>query len=151
LKKKTIATKDTTKRNLTTISEKINQPEIAGALNKNTAETVSSRYIEFPAENNFNGKPLTQQLEIKTKTFNKCPDTLRKIAENNYRNYSPFFPVSIADNFEKGISTVHIHYPRLRFSFQIFEDEYSHCPYITKTISVEKDTNGELITKEEHK
>ena len=105
------------------------------------------RIVEFPGNNNFNGKPLVQQLEIKSKILSLFPDTLKQIAKESYLSFESFFPVSIADNFEKGISTKQIYYPKLIFQLQVFENVYASEPYLEKMIVVKKETNGELTVE----
>ena len=107
-----------------------------------------ARLIDFPSDNNFNGKPMTQQENIPKAILQEYPDTLSKLAIACYKTYDHFFPKSIADNFEEGISTVHIHYPeKLIFRFELFETEYSWTPYIIKEVIVRRNPNGEVYTE----
>ena len=107
-----------------------------------------ARYIEFPSDNTFNGKPLTHQIEIAENVYKKFTDTLTNLALFNYKSYTNFFPKSISDNFEEGISTTHIHYPKkLIFRFQLFENEFSSSPYITKEITINRNVNGDLYAE----
>jgi hypothetical protein len=106
------------------------------------------RFSDFPDDENFNGKPMTQQEDIPKNILEKHPDTLSKIAIARYKTFDIFFPKSIADNFEKGISTEHIYYPqKLIFRFELFENEVSWKPYIVKEIIVRRNANGELYTE----
>lgn len=107
-----------------------------------------TRYIEFPGDAHFNGKPMTQQENISNEILEEHPDTLSKLAIARYKTYDHFFPKSIADNFEDGISTEHIHYPeKLFFRFELFENESSRKPYIIRDIIVRHNPNGELYTE----
>ncbi|MDO9000199.1 MAG: hypothetical protein Q7W45_10575 [Bacteroidota bacterium] len=115
--------------------------------NKKIRESPA-RMIDFPSDNNFNGKPMTQQENIPKAILQEYPDTLSKLAIACYKTYDHFFPKSIADNFEEGISTVHIHYPeKLIFRFELFETEYSWTPYIVKEVIVRRNPNGEVYTE----
>jgi hypothetical protein len=106
------------------------------------------RYSDFPNDENFNGKPMTQQENISKAILEKYPDTLTKLAIARYKTYDHFFPKSIADNFEKGTSTERIHYPqKLIFRFELFENEVSWKPYVVKEVVVRRNTNGELYTE----
>lgn len=125
----------------------LNPSETENVLDKKTVDESIGRYIEFPSDNNFNGKPMTQQLEIKQSILKISPDTLKQIAKERYSSYTSFFPVSISDNFEEGISTEHVHYPKLIFRFLIFENEYSLNPYAEEFVSIRREGNGELIVE----
>lgn len=116
--------------------------------NKIIEQAFPIRYIEFPGDANFNGKAMVQQEEIPRKVFEKFPDTLSCLAIERYKTYDYYFPKSIADNFEDGISVERVVYPNnLIFRFQLFEDESSLTPYITKEITVTRKQNGELYTE----
>ena len=102
------------------------------------------RYIELPSDDNWNGKPMTQQIEIPENVWNNFPDTLAKLAVARYKTYDYYFSIAIADNFEQGISTVMVMYPeKLIFRFQLFENEYMSTPYAIKEITVRRNENGE--------
>jgi uncharacterized lipoprotein NlpE involved in copper resistance len=106
------------------------------------------RYIEFPGDANFNGKPMTQQEEIPKEILEKHPDTLSKLAIARYKTYDNFFPKSIADNFEEMKSTEHIYYPKvLIFRFELFENCNAFKPYLIKEVIVRRNTNGEVYTE----
>ena len=106
------------------------------------------RYIEFPSDANFNGKPMTQQEDILKKIFEKFPDTLSNLAIERYKTYNYYFPKAIADNFEEGVAREIVIYPKkLIFRFQLFENESASTPYITKDIIVRRNENGELYTE----
>jgi hypothetical protein len=125
----------------------LNPSETEKVLDKKTVNESIGRYLEFPSDNNFNGKPMTQQLEIKQSVLKTSPDTLKQIAMERYSSYSSFFPVSISDNFEEGISTEHIHYTKLTFRFLIFENEYSLKPYVEEFVTIKRESNGELVVE----
>ena len=57
------------------------------------------------------------------------PDTLRALARDFYRMQEPSFPVSIADDLERGISTEHIHYPRIHLALGLFAGSEAEVPY----------------------
>lgn len=100
------------------------------------------RYEEGPGDDNINGKPLTVQIEIKQDYYKLIPDTLLLIVKQKYQSWESYFPVSIADNFEEGISTEHIHYPELIVNFQLFEDGFSERPYSIVPVKVYRDRSG---------
>lgn len=108
---------------------------------------VLTRYTEFPGNKNFNGKPMTNQVEIPNEVLQFNEDTLSQIAITSYKSYTGFFPVSIADDFENSISTEIILYPELIFRFEVFEDQFASKPYLIKEIVVLKDSNGDIISK----
>ena len=136
---------DTLSQTKSQASEDILKPSNAEKIvKKKTVKESFSRFNEFPGNNNFNGEPLIQQLEIKLKRLDVSPDTLKQIAKERYISFERYFPVSIADNFEEGISTEHIYYPELIFKFQVFEDEFASKPYLEKVITVKKENNGEF-------
>lgn len=137
--------KDTLKPNFQITTAQTNKKN-----HRKNAETRESpiREIEFPSDNNFNGKPMTQQEDIPKEMLKEYPDTLSKLAIARYKTYAHFFPKSIADNFEEGISTEHTHYPeKLIFRFELFETKYSWMPYIVKVVVVRRNPNGELYTE----
>ncbi|PKP17374.1 MAG: hypothetical protein CVU05_15645 [Bacteroidetes bacterium HGW-Bacteroidetes-21] len=106
-----------------------------------------SRFSNFPTDKNFNGAPLVQQLEIPKHEIDQSPDTLFAIAIARYESYRNYFPVSIADNFEEGISTEHIHFMPLIFNFQIFDNEYELKPFLVKQVTVHKEPNGQIVAE----
>lgn len=104
-----------------------------------------TRYIQFPTDDNFNGKPMVHQLELEEKILNKSPDTLLKLAIETYQSFEQFFPKSIACNFEEGTSTESFWYPdKLIFRFEIFENEHAPKAYLTRDVTVTRNRNGEL-------
>ena len=114
---------------------------------KNKEEEIPislARYSQFPGDDAWNGKPMIQQLEMNPMIIKYYPDTLSRLAVDRYKSYDQFFPISIADNFEDGISTEHIEYPKkLTFQFQVFEDEHQEEPYLIKEIVIRRNENGE--------
>lgn len=106
------------------------------------------RYMEYPGDAHFNGKPMTQQEEIPQRILEKHPDTLSTLAIARYKTYDRFFPKSISDNFEEMKSTEHIHYPDvLIFRFELFENENAIKPYHVEEVKVKRHSDGELYTK----
>ncbi len=145
----TVKQKDTIKSDSQIKTAKRNKKNQNKNQNKNKEKSPPLlRYSDFPDDENFNGKPMTQQEDIPKNILEKYPDTLSKIAIARYKAFDIFFPKSIADNFEKGISTEHIYYPqKLIFRFELFENEVSLEPYIVKEIIVRRNPNGELYTE----
>lgn len=145
----------------TLISKYKEQDSVKTDLQINTADTANKkmnkksleisypvRYIEFPGDANFNGKPMTQQEDISKKILEKFPDTLSNLAIERYKTYDYFFPKAIADNFEDGISTEMVMYPKkLIFRFQLFENGSASTPYVTKDITIMRNENGELYAE----
>jgi hypothetical protein len=112
------------------------------------APTPPIRYSEFPGDQNFNGAPLTQQETISKENLEKFPDTLNRLALERYKSYDPYYPKSIADNFEKGISIERIHYPaKLIFRFMVFENEWTETPYMVKEVTVRRTPDGTMYTE----
>lgn len=108
-----------------------------------------SRYEILPNKEVWNGKPMVQQIEIPKEALVMKPDSLSKLAIERYKTYDKYFPVSISDNFEKGISTEHIIYPeKLIFRFHVFEDEFSKTPYLKKDITVRRNDKGKPYTEQ---
>lgn len=126
--------------NVDTVTRKITK--------KNKTTTISYIRMEaVPRDNNFNGEPMVQQIELASKILQFYPDTLVTLAKERYAGYDRYFPVSVQDNFEEGISTERIHYPKLIFEFQLFENEYASKPYLVKQISIRKEINGTLTAE----
>lgn len=128
------------------------KPETGKTQTKNKhliKELISyDRYSEFPSDDTWNGKPLVQQTEIPLKVIESYPDTLSARAVALYNSFVKFFPVSIADNFEEGISTEIISYPaKLIFCFQVFQDKYAATPYLTKKIIIRRNEKGETYAE----
>jgi hypothetical protein len=130
---------DSTK-NLLDLSEVI---PVAKQTNFQKKERVEyCRYEDGPGDSNINGKPLTVQMEIQEDYYKLIPDTLLLIVKQKYQSWESYFPVSIADNFDEGISTEHIHYPELIVNFQLFEDGYAQSPYLIVPVKVYRDRSG---------
>lgn len=130
---------DSTK-NLLDLSEVIPVAKQTNFQKKERAEYC--RYEDGPGDSNFNGKPLTIQMEIHEDDYKLIPDTLLFIVKQKYQSWESYFPVSIADNFDEGISTEHIHYPELIVNFQLFEDGYAQSPYLIVPVKVYRDRSG---------
>lgn len=102
-----------------------------------------ARYEMLPNYDILNGKPMIQQVDIPIEVLRNNSDTLSSLAVARYKTYDNYFPVSIADDFEKGISTEYIEYPKkLIFRFQVFEDEFSSKPYLTEDIIIRRNNKG---------
>ncbi len=108
-----------------------------------------TRMMQFPGDAQWNGKPMVQQYDLKSSLLQSVPDTLKRLALESYASYKSFFPRSISDDFENGISTEHVHYPpRLVFEFQLFENEFQGKPYAIRTVVVKRTREGELYIEE---
>lgn len=106
------------------------------------------RQDEFISDTSLKGSPIKNQINLSKKMFKKFPDTLSNLAINNYKSYTNHFPRAIADNFKEGTSRVIIFYPeKLKFRFELFENEYSETPYITKEVTIRRSENGELYAE----
>lgn len=107
-----------------------------------------TRFVQFPSDANWNGKPMVQQVELCSRILNNNPDTLSNLALMRYKTYDSYFPIAISDNFEEGISTEIIMYPeKLIFQFQVFENEFAAKPYLIKSICVMRNDNGEVYVE----
>jgi hypothetical protein len=102
------------------------------------------RMVAFPSDRHFNGEPLIWQQDLALEVITAHPDTLKELAKQLYSSFTHSFPVSISDNFEEGISTKHIHYPKLTFIFQVFENQYEAKYYLEKQYVVKGDVNGNI-------
>ncbi len=100
------------------------------------------RYVDFPGDNHFNGKPLVIQVDLSEKKYNTNIDTVKQIAKSYYQLSEPSFPVAIADNFEEGISTEIRYYPRLTYELQLFENEMKTKPYAVIIVVVKREKDG---------
>jgi len=114
---------------LTETKQKVSQIETDTNKIRQIKTIPVERYVQYPGTAHFNGKALVHQLEMSQTMLKMHADSLHKIAKLEYCNFENYFPRSIADNFEEGISTEHIHYCDILFKFQVFEDEYSRNPH----------------------
>ena len=105
------------------------------------------RMFSFPGDNNFNGKPLVEQIEISKMVLTESPDTLISMVKDMYNSFERYFPKSIADDFEHGISTEYTDYPKLIFSLEIFENSKSQKPYIIKQYVAIKKRGEQVIVE----
>lgn len=103
-----------------------------------------TRFVQFPSDDHFNGKSLIYQLELSNEDYLKNKDTLVSIMKVHYNLSERFFPVSISDNFGKCISTETVFYPKLNYSFFLFENSYSKTPHETIHLSIKKEKSGEF-------
>lgn len=116
--------------------------------NRLKTEIEFDRYMQLPSDAHFNGWPMTQQLELSKSIIEMYPDTLKNLAMARYQTYDIYFPIEISDNFEKGVSTETVTYPKkLIFRFEIFEDKYADTPYLKQDIVVKRRENGELYVE----
>lgn len=106
---------------------------------KREPQELITRMIEFPSDRHFNGQHLIYQLDLEQKIFSANQDTLLSLAKSYYILAENTFPVSIADNFDQGISTEHIHFPVLRIDFWLYDSKYDEEPYAKKVVSVSGD------------
>jgi len=60
------------------VTENISKPSNKLIITKQ--QSIGIRYAKLPEDENFNGKPMTQQLKIKSKILNQFHDTLKQIA-----------------------------------------------------------------------
>jgi len=103
------------------------------------------RESEGVSDSKFNGEPILIQEELSKRILVSNPDTIKNYLKNLYLGQERNFPRSIADNFEKGISTEHISYPRLNYRVELFEDEYSKKPYKILGYSVRKEKEEIIV------
>jgi hypothetical protein len=98
------------------------------------------RFSEMFSDSKMNGEAIIIQMNMAQSVFDSNHDTIECIVNNYYGVMEPYFPRSIADDFESGTSTEHISYPTLNFCIELFENEYSLKPYrvINRIVSKEK-------------
>jgi hypothetical protein len=142
---------DTTNDSLDTIiiteaKKKVSQIETETNKTRQIKPVPVARYVQYPGLAHCNGKALVHQLEMNKTILKNHADSLHKIAKLEYRGFEDYFPRSIADNFEEGISTEHIHYCDILFKFQVFEDEYSLNPH-SEVYILTKIQDDAIITK----
>lgn len=103
-----------------------------------------TRFVQFPSDDHFNGKSLIYQLELSSEDYCINKNTLVSIMKVHYNLSKRYFPVSIPNNFEKGISKETVFYPKLNYSFQLFENSYSKTSHETIHLSIKKEMSGEF-------
>jgi len=108
--------------------------------------TPQIRVSDQVSDAKFNGEKILLQEELTEKIFLVNPDTIKRFLKKQYLNQLRNFPRSIADNFEQGISTEHISYPKLNYRVELFKDIYSQKPYKILEYSARKE--GEEIIVE---
>ncbi len=91
------------------------------------------------SNDNLNGKAILVQLDLNSSVLLSYPDTIIQYLKSYYNNLEHFFPRSIADDFEHGISTERISYPKLNFIVELYENEYAAKPYKTVQQSISKE------------
>jgi hypothetical protein len=138
--------------NTITIEEKsdsltMNEKDISKAKTQPVNDIIDepTRHVEFPTDNNFNGKKLTCQLDISKKQLDNNPDTVIEAMKEFYNLSERYFPISIADDFAHGISVKYINYPRLTYSLELFETKHATKPWMTVEHSIKKEQNGEFV------
>jgi hypothetical protein len=99
------------------------------------------------SDDKFNGQPVLLQFEMSSDALLAHPDTLKQEIRNTYMASERFFPRYIADNFEKGISTENIAYPKLNFSIELFRDSYAEKPYKVVNFRAWKDNSGSIAVE----
>jgi hypothetical protein len=113
-----------------------------------TQKVPQIRFAETLGDRHLNGEAILMQEEFSPDFIKQNPDTLNQIAMFYYMVFKNSFPVSIADNFDEGYSTEHIHYPkRLFFKFEVFKNEFALEPWLIKEIVVCRTENGDLYTE----
>ncbi len=117
---------------------------------KGVSKTTNVRYFEGVNDDKLNGQPILIQMDLPESRYKKNTDTIQECLNGYYKMAERFFPRSIADDFEKGVSTEQIHYPTLHFKVELFENEFANKPYkvVERTIFNEKDKN-EMAKKTE--
>ncbi len=95
----------------------------------------------------FNGEAVVIEMEIPASVLKAHPDTLKKEVRQNYANSERFFPRSIADDFQKGISTEQISYPHLNYTVRVYENEFAAKPYTTQTFRAWKHALGHIVVE----
>lgn len=104
------------------------------------------RITEGINDSKLNGEPIHIQQDLQKTAITDHPDTITKILKSYYNNNERQFPRSIEDNFEAGISTERVSYPKLNFVIELFENEYAKNPYKTIRHSVRK-VNKEIVVE----
>ena len=110
-----------------------------------TQQTLSQREYEGLSDAKFNGEPMLIQLELSEKVLAAHPDTIKNHLRREYLNQERNFPRSIADNFEKGISTERIYYPKLNYRVELFKNEYEKKPFQVLVYSVRKENEKIIV------
>lgn len=103
------------------------------------------RESEGISDAKLNGETILLQEELSEKILASNPDTIKNYLKGIYLGQERNFPRSIADNFEQGISTEHISYPKLNYRVELFEDEYSKKPYKILGYSARKENEITII------
>lgn len=118
--------------------QKVARPPIKREVQMRTSERVT--------DNKLNGESILIQMELMSKVLTYNPDTMRNYVKALYLGQERSFPRSIADNFEQGISTERISYPRLNYAIEMYEDAYARKPYSILRYSVRSE-NGIVIVE----
>lgn len=100
---------------------------------------------EIVSNSKLNGEQILLQEVLPENILLKNPDTIKYFLKNQYLGQERNFPRSIADNFEKGVSTERISYPKLYYRVELFEDEYSKKPYKVLSYSVRKEREKIIV------
>ncbi len=105
------------------------------------------RFEDGISDAKLNGELILLQTELSLEELNRNSDVIQNLVKSSYLSMEFQFPRSIADDFENGISTERISYPKLNFTVEIFKDSYAKKPYQIKNYSVRKEKNGSLIVE----
>ncbi len=117
--------------------KKVSQPQINRVRQKRESEGVYDAKL--------NGEQILIQEDLSENILASNPDTIKNYLKGFYQGHERFFPRSIADNFEQGVSKERISYPRLNFRVELFEDEYSKKPYKILSYSVRKENEKIIV------
>ena len=104
-------------------------------------------FVQFaPQDRHMNGEPLWQPVEMDPDVLAAHPDTLTGLATAYYRMAIPSFPVSIADDFERGVSTEHIDHPdHLTFRFELFATAWAEESYAEHLVTVRYERTSDRL------
>ena len=110
-----------------------------------TKRKFYTRYGTAPANENYCGKQLVEQIDLHKKVFEKSSDTVTSYLKKLYTVYESDFPkyLTYCDPKSTEIYTG----PVLNFSVELFEDEYAAKPYLVICYSVKKQKNGIIIVE----
>ena len=128
------------------VKDSIVKPISIVKVKKENTRELRSQLKEVALYNNLNGGPVNMELDLPQKVLIENPDTIKSYLKMVYLGQEGNFPRSIADNFEKGISTERISYPKIIYSIKIYDDAYAKKPY--KVIAYTVSKKHELIVVE---
>jgi hypothetical protein len=123
--------------------EQIYKEEKSPIKKPKSKEKISyTRMVQFPDENGSNGKPCIYQMDYSIKQYESDSTYVLNAVKDLYNLSERSFPVSISCDFENGTSTEHIHYQKISFQVQLFENEFAETPYKTKFYKLKKQVDG---------